>query len=87
VADLREAGRTDPGIVDSDSYACTQGIGRKLRNEGALGILYPSVRQSGGQCLAALTTGLLKVCMHAAYLEYNWSGGEIDVVLEMAQVG
>jgi hypothetical protein len=87
VADLREASRTDPRIVDPDSYGYAQGIGRTLRGEGALGILYPSVRLAGGQCLAALKPSLLKNCVHAAYLEYNWNGREIDAVFEVAQVG
>jgi hypothetical protein len=87
VADLREASHTDPRIVDPDNYGYAQGIGRTLRNEDAPGILYPSVRHSGGQCLAALKTTLLKNCLHAAYLEYNWNGREIDAVFEVAQVG
>ncbi len=86
VADLRDARRTDPRIVDPDSYSYAQGIGRTLRNEGALGILYPSVRHTGGQCLAGLRPSLLKNCVHAAYLEYNWNGLEIDAVFEVAQV-
>ena len=87
VADLREASRTDPRIVDPDNYGYAQGIGRTLRNEGALGILYPSVRHAGGKCLVALKPSLLKNCVHAAYLEYNWNGREIDAVFEVAQVG
>lgn len=86
VADLREASRTDPRIVDPDSYGYAQGTGSTLRSEGALGILYPSVRHAGGQCLAGLRPSLLKNCAHAAYLEYNWNGREIDAVFEVAQV-
>ncbi|MGA7177989.1 MAG: RES family NAD+ phosphorylase [Thiobacillaceae bacterium] len=86
VADLRKASRTDPRIVDPDNYGYAQGIGRTLRNEGAPGILYPSVRHSGGQCLAALKPSLLKNCVHAAYLEYHWNGQEIDAVFEVNQV-
>jgi hypothetical protein len=86
VADLREASRTDPRIIDPDNYGYAQGIGRTLRSAGALGILYPSVRHSGGQCLAALKTSLLKHCVHSAYLEYNWNGREIDAVFEVAQL-
>lgn len=73
VADLREASHADPRIVDPDDYAYAQGIGRKLRAEGAQGILYPLVRHPAGECLAAFRTGLLRSCLHAAYLEYNWS--------------
>lgn len=86
VADLRQASLADPRIVDPDDYAYPQSIGRTLRAEGAAGILYPSVRHAGGQCLAALRTGLLKNCAHAAYLEYQWNGQGIDAVFEVNQV-
>jgi hypothetical protein len=86
VIDLREASHADPRIVDPDDYAYAQGIGRKLRSDGAQGILYPSVRHPAGECLAALRTGILKNCLHAAYLEYNWNGRAIDAVFEVAQL-
>ncbi len=87
VADLRKASQTELRIVDPDRYVYSQGIGRALREEGVLGILYPSVRHAGGQCLAAFKPILLKNCLHAAYLEYHWNGKEIDAVFEMSQVG
>jgi RES domain-containing protein len=86
VVDLREASLADPRIVDPDDYGHAQGIGRKLRAEGAQGILYPSVRESGGECLAALRTGILRNCLHAAYLEYNWNGRAIDAVFEVSRL-
>jgi RES domain-containing protein len=85
-ADLREASRSDPRIVDPDDYSHTQAIGRSLRAAGALGIVYPSVRHPGGECLAALRTGIVKNCLHAAYLEYHWNGQGIDAVFEVNQV-
>ena len=86
VADLRQASQAEPRIVDPDDYAYAQGIGRTLRAEGVQGILYPSVRYSAGECLAAFCTTLLKNCLHAAYLEYNWNGQGIDAVFEVNQV-
>jgi len=86
VADLREASHADPRIVDPDDYAYAQGIGRKLRSDGVQGILYPSVRHPAGECLAAFRTALLRNCLHAAYLEYNWNGRAIDAVFEVAQL-
>ena len=83
VADLRKASQADPRIVDPNDYAYPQSIGRTLRAEGAHGILYPSVRHPGGECLAAFRTSLLKNCQHAAYLEYNWNGQGIDAVFEV----
>lgn len=86
VADLRKAAQTEPRIVDPDDYAYTQSIGRTLRAEGALGLVYPSVRHPGGQCLAAFRTALVKNCLHAAYLEYQWNGEGINAVFEVSRV-
>lgn len=86
VVDLREASRAEPRIVDPDDYGYAQGIGRQLRADGAHGILYPSVRHPAGVCLAAFRTTLLKNCLHAAYLEYNWNGRAIDAVFEITKV-
>ena len=86
VTALRKASQAEPRIVDPDNYGYTQAIGRTLRAEGALGILYPSVRHPRGQCLAALRTALLKNCLHAAYLEYTWNGEDIDAVFEVSQL-
>ena len=84
--DLRTASQAEPRIVDPGDYAYTQRIGRTLRADGALGIVYPSVRHPGGICLAALRTALLSHCLHAAYLEYNWNGGAVDAVFEVNQL-
>ena len=87
VVDLRAASQAEPRIVDPDDYSYAQSIGRKLRAEGALGIVYPSVRHPGGTCLAALRTALLSHCLHAVYLEYNWNGAAMDAVFEVNQLG
>ncbi|MEQ1592921.1 MAG: RES family NAD+ phosphorylase [Thiobacillaceae bacterium] len=86
VADLRKASRAGPRIVDPDDYGHAQGIGRTLRKQDAQGMIFPSVRHPGGECLAALRTGILKNCLHAAYLEYNWNGQVIDAVFEVSQL-
>jgi RES domain-containing protein len=86
VADLREASHADLRIVDPDDYGHAQGIARKLRSDGVRGILYPSVRHPTGECLAVFRTALLKNCLHAAYLEYNWNGRSIDAVFEVSQL-
>ena len=86
VADLRKAAQVDPRIVDPDDYSFPQSLGRQLKDEGARGIVYPSVRHLSGVCLAAFSTRLLKNCGHAAYLEYNWNGQGIDAVFEVSQL-
>ena len=86
VVDLRLAAINEPAIVDPNDYSHSQTIGRRLKEQGAQGILYPSVRQLGGECVAALRTGILRECLHASYLEYNWNGRDIDVVFEVSQI-
>jgi RES domain len=77
----------DPAVLSPSDYSAGQALGRAVRASGAPGIVYPSVRDAGGECLAAFRTMLLRDCHHAAYLEYNWNGREIDVVFELNQVG
>jgi hypothetical protein len=77
----------DPAVLSPSDYSAGQALGRAVRATGAPGIVYPSVRDAGGECLAAFRTLLLRDCHHAAYLEYNWNGREIDVVFELNQVG
>ena len=86
VVDLRLAVIYEPALMDPNDYAYAHKIGRKIREEGAQGIIYPSVRQPGGECVAALRSGILQQCLHAAYLEYNWNGRDIDAVYEVSQI-
>jgi hypothetical protein len=76
-----------PAVFSPIDYTAGQALGRAVRSAGAPGIVYPSVRDASGECLAAFRTTLLRDCHHAAYLEYNWNGHEIDVVFELNQVG
>jgi hypothetical protein len=76
-----------PAVLSPTDYSAGQTLGRAARAAGAPGIVYPSVRDASGECLAAFRTTLLRDCHHAAYLEYNWNGHEIDVVFELNQVG
>jgi hypothetical protein len=87
VADLRDDPALDPGVLAPDDYLAGQTLGRAVRAAGASGIVYPSVRDVDGECLAAFRTTLLRDCHHAAYLEYNWNGNAVDMVFELNQVG
>jgi RES domain-containing protein len=91
-ADLQHASNPEiafdaAAVLSPTDYTAGQALGRAARAAGAPGIVYPSVRDASGECLAAFRTTLLRDCHHAAYLEYNWNGHEIDVVFELNQVG
>nr|WP_186043711.1 RES family NAD+ phosphorylase [Burkholderia gladioli] len=87
VADIRVWPERDPALLDALDYSAGQAFGRMVRGAGFAGLAYPSVRDRGGECLAAFRTTLLRDCHHAAYLEYNWNGSAVDVVFELNQVG
>ncbi len=49
----------DPAVLSPGSYVAGQALGRAVRAAGGPGIVYPSVRDPGGECLAAFRTNLL----------------------------
>ncbi|MGI8991939.1 MAG: RES family NAD+ phosphorylase [Bryobacteraceae bacterium] len=59
---------------DPASYAASQGLGRRLLDEGANGITYRSVRHPGGECLSAFWPKLIENVRIAAHFEYRWEG-------------
>lgn len=87
VVDLRGNAMINTAVFSPNDYSAGQALGRDVRTAGIAGIVYPSVRDAGGQCLAAMKTTILRNCRHAAYLEYNWNGATIDSVFELHQIG
>lgn len=82
VVELNSYAKKHPDILSPTSYAASQTIGKTIREQGANGIIYPSVRYPGGNCVAAFKTTILSECIHANYLEYHWNGAEINYVTE-----
>ncbi|MBN3792300.1 RES family NAD+ phosphorylase [Burkholderia sp. Ac-20353] len=87
VADVRAWAQRDPALLHPRNYGAGQALGRAVHDAGGAGIVYPSVRDPLGECLAAFRTTILRDCHHAAYLEYNWNGTAIDAVFELNLVG
>ncbi|OFW03555.1 MAG: hypothetical protein A3H96_20180 [Acidobacteria bacterium RIFCSPLOWO2_02_FULL_67_36] len=56
--DLRGA-RGVRAVLDPDSYVASQALAETLLEAGSLGIVYPSVRRSGGTCLACFRPALV----------------------------
>jgi len=60
--------------LDPNSYVASQALAARLRSEGALGVIYPSVRYPGGTCLAALQPALVGNVRRAATYRFTWRG-------------
>lgn len=78
--DVRAATRENTAFHDPASYAASQALGRELLASGSNGILYRSVRRSGGECLACFRPPLVLNVRPDAYFEYRWEGTSAPVI-------
>ena len=78
--DLRKV-LPDKKILSPDSYAASQAFALKLRQqEKSHGIVYPSVRSAGGECVAVYLPRLVSNCRRTLHLAYLWDGTRITSV-------
>ena len=80
--DLRPAGGGSERWHDPDDLSAPQALGRRLREGGAAGIVYRSVRDPGGENVGLFRPDAASHCQHAAYLLYAWDGQRFTDVYE-----
>jgi hypothetical protein len=78
--DLRGKAAEFPELLDDD-YAHTQSIGKRVAHEGLPGLLYPSARRRGGECLAAFRADALSNARGLYHLTYriDAAAGQVEV--------
>ena len=65
-------------VLDPLSYGASQPYGRSLREAGALGVVYPSVRHTGGECIGAFWPRAVGIPRQERHLKYRWNGERVD---------
>ena len=75
--DLRELGPAGSGLFDPSFYAKPQALGRRLREGGSAGVLYPSVRHAGGVCVGIFRPRALGRARVGAHIALHWDGQRI----------
>jgi RES domain len=65
------------------SYTRSQKLGRELLEAGCNGIVYPSVRDPGGTCLACFRPRLVTNVRLAGFYEYRWSGTRVPAIRKL----
>jgi hypothetical protein len=65
-------------ILDPSSYVISQTYGRELRDTGANGVVYPSVRRAGGECIAVFRPRAVGLPRQERHLKYHWNGERVD---------
>jgi RES domain-containing protein len=78
--DLREEGGDRAALCDPEDYAVAQAFGMMLRTSGAEGILYPSARKPGGECVALFYPDRASHAVQARHFDYHWDGARVDMV-------
>lgn len=64
-------------VLDPDSYAASQPLARALRAAGSNGLVYPSVRDPEGQCIAAFWPDVVGRPTQERHLKYDWDGSRV----------
>jgi hypothetical protein len=70
---------------DPDSYADSQNLAQSLFAARSNGIVYCSVRRSGGTCIACFRPQLVKNVRPSAHFEYRWEGTTVARVTQLRE--
>jgi RES domain len=76
--DIRGGGWEPLLRADPDSYASPQAFAGMLREAGSNGIVYPSVRHSKGECIAAFWPDVVSIPTEEKRIRLRWNGSIID---------
>lgn len=66
-------------VLDPDDHQPGQDLGRRLLADASNGVVYPSVRHAGGECLASFRPALTRNVQVGGHFEYEWRGGAVSV--------
>lgn len=78
LSDLRAVSIHASAELASDSYEASQRLGASLKERGSDGIVYPSIRDAGGECVALFFPDCASNATQGRHLDYHWNGQSID---------
>ena len=77
--DLRKPDADQLQALDPDSYTASQVLAAQLRAAGSDGLVYPSARRKGGECVALFYPDLAANAVQGRHLDYHWDGRRVDL--------
>lgn len=83
--DLRGAQATHAALYDPSDYAASQAFAITQCAQGAAGVVYDSVRDTTGACVALWRPRFVTSCRQGAHLGYLWDGTRITAVYEKSK--
>ncbi len=78
--DLRGPELTNHAALAPDSYGASQALAKNLRDSGSDGLVYPSSRHSGGECVGLFYPDCASAPVQGRHLDYHWDGERVDLV-------
>ena len=78
--DLRDATAADHPALDPDGYTASQALAASLRSAGSDGLVYPSIRHPGGECVGLFYPDGASEAVQGRHLDYHWDGAHVDLV-------
>lgn len=85
-ADLHDIRGGYAEFHDPNSYVASQRAAVELRAGGSDGLVYDSVRNPGGQCVALFYPDLIASTRQSAHLYYHWNGQAMTHVVVADEV-
>lgn len=80
--DLRGASGELAAVYHPSDYSASHAVARTLRAAQSRGVVYDSVRNRGGECVAVFRPPVLSRCRQAEHLAYLWDGTRIAHVIK-----
>jgi hypothetical protein len=77
--DVRALGAEASPLLDPADYAASQALGIGLRALGSAGVVYPSVRCSGGECAGLFYPDGASHPVQGRHLDYHWNGERVNL--------
>lgn len=87
LCDLRHAPAAAAPLLDADDYRQSQPFGVSQRARGSDGIVYPSVRDANGECVAVFRPRVLSPATQGRHFGYIWNGERITDVVTLGDSG
>lgn len=84
LSDLRIARSRWQAALDPNHYGASQELARRLRANGAGGVVYPSVRCTSGDCVALFYPDLASTPRQGRHLDYHWDGARVDLYRDVS---
>jgi RES domain-containing protein len=84
--DLRDQRDAHAALYSPTSYTASQLFAAEQRALGTLGVVYDSVRDPGGECVAVWRPRVLSNCKQASHLTYVWNGERIAEVFTKSRL-